>query len=56
MIEEVNKMNEAYEKLLKCVESVKKKVDFEPRVGIVLGSGLGDYANEINIVKTLEYS
>ena len=49
-------MNEAYEKLLKCVESVKKKVDFEPRVGIVLGSGLGDYANEINIVKTLEYS
>ena len=34
----------AYEKLTKCYECVKSKIDFEPKVALVLGSGLGDYA------------
>ena len=35
----------AYEKLLKCYECVKNKVDFKPEIALVLGSGLGDYAD-----------
>ena len=38
----------AYEKLTKCYECVKSKIDFEPKVALVLGSGLGDYANSIS--------
>lgn len=49
-------MNEIYEKVGKCYESVKAKVDFVPDVAIVLGSGLGDYANDIKVVAELDYS
>lgn len=45
-----------YTKLKMCLESVKEKIDFKPEVGIVLGSGLGDYADEIKIVQTIEYT
>ncbi len=45
-----------YEKLRTCVNSVKAKTDFKPEVALILGSGLGDYANEIQIVDTIEYS
>lgn len=48
-------MNAAYEKLMKCYESVKAKVDFKPKVAIVLGSGLGDYADGIKVESTLSY-
>ncbi len=48
-------MNEVYEKLLNCYESVKKKVDFKPDVALVLGSGLGDYAKDIKVEATLDY-
>ena len=49
-------MNDVYEKLVKCYESVKSKVDFTPEVALVLGSGLGDYANDIKVVATLPYT
>ena len=45
-----------YEYLSKCYESLQKKVDFQPEIAIVLGSGLGDYAESIEIVKTIPYS
>ncbi len=45
-----------YNKLLACVNSVKAKIDFQPEVGLILGSGLGDYANDIEIVDTIEYT
>ena len=48
-------MNKAYGKLTKCYKSVKKKVEFEPRAALVLGSGLGDYAKEIKVEATLDY-
>ncbi len=51
-------MGLVYEKLLKCYESVKSKVDlesFQPQVALVLGSGLGDYADSIQVVTTLDY-
>jgi purine-nucleoside phosphorylase len=47
--------NQVYEKLTRCYESVKAKVDFTPRVALVLGSGLGDYAESIQIEATLDY-
>ncbi len=49
-------MNPVYEKLMTCVESVKAKVDFCPEVALILGSGLGDYADEIEIVQTVDYT
>ncbi len=45
-----------YNKLMTCVSSVKEKVDFKPEVALILGSGLGDYADEIKIVDTVEYT
>ena len=49
-------MNLVYDKLMKCFEGVKKRIDFEPQVALVLGSGLGDYGDTMKIVDTLEYS
>lgn len=49
-------MNLVYDKLMKCLESVKKRIDFEPQVALVLGSGLGDYGDTMKIVDALEYS
>ena len=51
-------MNHVYEKLLRCYESVQKKFDFTkftPGVAIVLGSGLGDYADDIEVVGEVDY-
>ena len=48
-------MSEVYDKLLRCYESVQKRVDFTPRVALVLGSGLGDYASELRVVDELDY-
>ncbi len=47
--------NQVYEKLTGCYEAVKAKVDFQPKVALVLGSGLGDYADKIQVVSTLGY-
>ncbi len=48
-------MNQVYEKLLRCYESVKKQIDFVPKVALVLGSGLGDYADDIRVEAMLDY-
>lgn len=48
-------MNPVYEKLLKCYESVRAKTDFVPKVALILGSGLGDYAKNIQVVDTIDY-
>lgn len=48
-------MNEVYEKLLRCYESVQKNIKFQPKVALVLGSGLGNYAEKIKVEATLEY-
>lgn len=49
-------MNKDYEKLMKCYESFRSKIDFQPKVAIVLGSGLGDFANTIQVEAELSYS
>lgn len=48
-------MNQAYEKLLRCYESFKSKIDFKPEVALILGSGLGDYGESIKIEAVLDY-
>jgi purine-nucleoside phosphorylase len=48
-----------YQKLMTCLKSIKNKINldqFEPEIGLVLGSGLGDYADEIRIIDTVEYA
>ncbi|MGN1166889.1 MAG: purine-nucleoside phosphorylase [Lachnospiraceae bacterium] len=49
-------MNEVYKKLKVCLESVRAKTDFRPEVALVLGSGLGDYADEIQVTQTISYT
>ena len=48
-------MNPVYEKLMRCYESVKQRIDFTPEIALVLGSGLGDYGDSIQVVDTLDY-
>ena len=48
-------MNAVFEKLMRCYESVKEKIDFFPEIALVLGSGLGDYGDSIDFVATLDY-
>lgn len=48
--------NAVYEKLLKCKEAVRKVADFEPDVALVLGSGLGGFAENIKIETEISYS
>ena len=45
-----------YEKLMACMESIRAKTDFRPEVALILGSGLGDFANGIEIVGTIPYN
>lgn len=48
-------MNMVYEKLQKCYQSVRQKTEFQPQIALVLGSGLGDYADTIQIEKVISY-
>lgn len=48
-------MNENYEKLMKCFECVQKKITFKPETALILGSGLGDYADTMQVAETLDY-
>lgn len=48
-------MSQVYEKLLKCYECYKERIDFTPKAALVLGSGLGDFAETIRVVDTLDY-
>ena len=48
-------MSEVYDKLLRCYHSVREKVFFEPQIALILGSGLGDYAEHIQVEAVLDY-
>lgn len=48
-------MNPIYEKLMRCKACVREKTDFKPEIALVLGSGLGDYADEIDIRAVVDY-
>ena len=46
----------ALKQLNEAVEYLKKKYKHQPEVGIVLGSGLGNFTEEIEIEKEIDYS
>ena len=48
-------MNKEYEKVERCYESVREKTKFVPKVALILGSGLGAFAEEIQVVDIIEY-
>ena len=47
--------NPVYDMLRNCYDSIKDKIPFEPKVALVLGSGLGDYAEQLEIQGTIDY-
>ncbi len=48
-------MNHVYEKVEKCVKSIQKQIEFVPEVGLVMGSGLGKFADTVQVVKRIKY-
>ena len=48
--------NKIYEKVLESYKQIREKTDFVPRVGIVLGSGLGEFCDCIDIEFEIPYS
>lgn len=48
-------MNSVYEKVINCYESIKDKIPFQPKVALVLGSGLGNYADTMKVVSEIDY-
>lgn len=48
-------MNKQYEKLIKCYEYYQSVTDFKPRVGLILGSGLGNYGRNMKVECEIPY-
>lgn len=46
----------AQERLEQCYTSVRERLPFRPKVGLILGSGLGDLAEKLEIVASIPYS
>jgi purine-nucleoside phosphorylase len=44
-----------YEKLQTALAAVREKTDFVPKVALVLGSGLGDYGDTIDVREVVDY-
>lgn len=49
-------MNSVYEKVELCYKQIRTKIDFVPKVAIVLGSGLGALAEVIKVVDSIDYA
>ena len=49
-------MSRQYGKLINIVEEIRRITDFVPTVAVVLGSGLGNFANEIEKVEEIKYT
>ena len=48
-------MNAAYQKLQNCLASIREKTNFRPEIAVILGSGLGDYAEHIEVETIISY-
>ena len=46
---------EIYSRLEGCVKQIEEMTDFRPEVVLVLGTGLGDYADTLDIIRTIPY-
>lgn len=43
------------DKLNQCYEAIKEQLPFTPKLALILGSGLGDYADHVTVEKTIPY-
>ena len=48
-------MSKKYEDLERCYGKIKEKIPFQPKVALVLGSGLGDFAEQIDVKVEISY-
>lgn len=48
-------MNKIYDKVKGCYKQVNEMTEFKPQIALVLGSGLGDYAEKIKIETVIDY-
>ena len=49
-------MTNLYDKIQETVKYIQQRIDFQPEVGIVLGTGLGKLSEEIEKVATFDYA
>lgn len=49
-------MSNAYDKLCGCIHQIRKITHFTPKIAIILGSGLGDFARNIKAECVINYS
>lgn len=49
-------MSRIYEKLMRSYEYCRSKIDFTPKVALVLGSGLGQFAETVKVIGEIPYS
>ncbi|MEM8525086.1 MAG: purine-nucleoside phosphorylase [Bacteroidota bacterium] len=49
-------MKNLYKKIQETVKYIQQQIDFQPNVGIVLGTGLGRLSEEIRAVATFDYA
>lgn len=52
---EINNMNKIYDKVKRGYKQVNEMTEFKPQIALVLGSGLGDYAEKIKIETVIDY-
>lgn len=48
-------MSKRYERVERCYKSVEGKIPFTPKVALILGSGLGDYAEHLEVEGSIDY-
>lgn len=49
-------MGAIWDRVERCVQDIRKVTDFQPEAALVLGSGLGGFAEKINRVAEVDYS
>ena len=50
------RQKDLYERVARACEAVRKVTDFVPKVALTLGSGLGDYADQIEVKSEIDYA
>ena len=48
-------MSKRYERVERCYKSIEGKIPFVPKIALILGSGLGDYAEHLEVEGSIDY-
>jgi len=49
-------VNISYEELQDCTDELRRKIHVNPAIGVVLGSGLGNFINQMKVTDIIPYS